>query len=167
MSETWPGIRKEHPLCAWIRSAALTVALLAPFACPAADEPFATSDEARIAAASRAFSVAYVSGDLKTLGELYTHDAVLLPPNRDVLGRDAIREYFTSGPNRKQVAHAMVSIELLVDGDTAIDMGTWNSTWQRKDEPAQSASGRYLVVWRRGKDGAWRMQYDMWHRPTR
>ena len=145
----------------------LTVALLGPVARPAADEPSAASDEARIAAASRAFSTAYVSGDVKTLGELYTIDAVLLPPNRDVRGRDAIRQYFTPRPNRKQVAHTMDSTELLVDGDTAIDMGTWNSTWQRDDEPAQTASGRYLIVWRRGTDGAWRMQYDMWHRPTK
>jgi len=41
----------------------------------------------------------------------------------------------------------------------------WSNTWRRGGEAPQSAEGRYLVVWRRGSDGRWRIEYDMWHRP--
>ena len=133
----------------------------------AAGEAQTSVDQERIARTSRAFSQAYVSGDLEALSALYTEDALLLPPNRDVRGRQAIRAYFTPGPGRRQVAHATTSSELRVDGDTAIDVGTWTSTWQRHGEEPQTSSGRYLVVWKRGADGAWRMQYDMWHRPVK
>lgn len=118
-----------------------------------------------IAAASRAFSAAYVTQDLATLGNLYTANARLLPPGGDVVGRAAIQKYFTLGANRRQIAHSMASESLTIHGSTAVDVGTWSSTSQRgEDEPA-TVSGRYLIVWVQTDDGAWRISHDMWHRP--
>lgn len=124
-----------------------------------------TDDRAAIAAASQAFSAAYVAGDVETVRALYTEDAVLLPPGREVRGREAIGRYFSPGPNRTNLSHAMESEELRVTGDVAIDIGTWHNTWRVGDGEAQTASERYLIVWRRGEDGRWRIEVDMWHRP--
>jgi ketosteroid isomerase-like protein len=46
-------------------------------------------------------------------------------------------------------------------------VGTWTSTGRRGDADPSTASERYLVVWVREGDGAWRILYDMWHRPAR
>lgn len=125
-------------------------------------------DDARaaIAAASAAFSEAYVQNDMAALGEVYTEDAVILPPGREIRGREAIQRYFAWGPSHRQIAHSMVPSELTVSGDVATDLGTWHSTSQRGDDPPTTAAGQYLVVWVRNADGAWRIQYDMWHRPA-
>lgn len=128
--------------------------------------PAQTSDSTEIAAASHQFSAAYVRGDTATIRELYTPDAVLLPPASEVRGRDAIVRYFAPGPRRENVSHAMESSELRIDGDVAVDVGTWRNVWRIDGGPAQEAADRYLVVWRRGGDGAWRIEYDMWHRPS-
>lgn len=119
-----------------------------------------------IAEASRAFSEAYVSNDTDALKNLYSEDALLLPPGSDVRGRDAAGQYFRWGPRYRQLAHSMTSSELMIRGDIAVDVGTWHSTNQRGEDPPATASGRYLVVWVRHSDGRWRMQYDMWHRPA-
>ena len=131
------------------------------------DETVSGSDpREEITAASRAFSDAYVAGDTAMIRALYTPDALLLPPNRDVRGREAIGRYFAPRPRRTNVAHAMTSDELRISGGAAIDVGTWSSSWRIDGGPVQEASGRYLVVWRRGEDGRWRIEYDMWHRPA-
>lgn len=124
------------------------------------------TDSLAVLAASRAFSDAYVAGDLETLGSVYVEDAVLYPPGSVIRGRAAIRRYFAPGPGRTNLAHAMTSERLTFDGDVAVDVGVWSNTWRRGDEGPQAAEGRYLVVWRRGADGRWRIEYDMWHRPA-
>lgn len=127
-----------------------------------------SADDAKeIAAASAAFSRAYVEGDTAAIRDLYTQDAVLLPPGREIRGGEDIAGYFAPRPNRTNTSHSMESAELRVQGNIAIDIGTWHYSWRAGDDPEQSASGRYLVVWRRCPDGQWRMQYDMWHRPAR
>jgi len=118
-----------------------------------------------IAEAGRQFSAAYVAGDTATIGRLYTPDAILLPPGAEIRGRAAITGYFAPSPNRRQLAHAMVSEELVVRGATAIDVGRWSSTWERGDEEPQTAADRYLIVWVRDADGVWRISHDVWHRP--
>lgn len=118
-----------------------------------------------IAKASRAFSEAYMAGDTATIRELYTTDALLLPPETDVRGRDAIVRYFAPGPRRRNLAHSMTSDELQISDDRAVDVGTWTNTWSIDGGEPRAASGRYLIVWRRGEDGRWRMEYDVWHRP--
>jgi ketosteroid isomerase-like protein len=121
---------------------------------------------AAIEAASRAFSAAYVGNDMNALGQLYTEDAVLLPHGREVRGRAEVQRFFARKPSYRQVAHSMKSANLDLRGDTAIDTGTWHSTIQRGDEPPDTSSGAYLVVWVRDDAGTWRIKYDMWHRPT-
>jgi len=125
----------------------------------------APDDRAAISAASRAFSAAYIANDVEGLKAIYTADAVLLAPGKEIRGRNEAGEYFRWRPGYRQVDHAMTTDELLVRGDTAIDVGTWHSIGQRGDAEPSSASGRYLVVWVRESDGAWRIKYDMWHRP--
>ena len=120
-------------------------------------------DSTQIAAASRSFSQAYVRGDTAAIRALYTEDAVLLPPGREVRGLDGIAQYFAPSPNRVNITHRMESSELRLRGDVAIDIGTWHNTWRIGDAPERSASDWYLVVWRRGDDGRWRIEYDMWH----
>lgn len=125
-----------------------------------------SSDRAQIEAAGRAFSAAYVAGDTARIRTLYTPDAVLLPPGGLIQGRDAIARYFAPNPRRSVVAHSMISDSLEINGDEAIDIGTWSQTSRPGGggEPV-TASERYLIVWRRGADGTWRISHDMWHRP--
>jgi ketosteroid isomerase-like protein len=123
------------------------------------------ADRQAIAEASRAFSAAYLAGDTATLGALYTEDAVLMPPNRNIEGNADIRAYFAPSGTRTQVGHLLVSDRLLIEGDLAIDMGTWSSTTQREGEEARTSSERYLVVWQRQEDGSWKMAWDAWHWP--
>ena len=147
-----------------ILAACLLMAVAPPGA--AGQGPGHAADSLAVLAASRAFSDAYVAGDMETLGSVYTEDAALYPPGSVIRGRDAIRRYFAPGPNRTNLSHAMTSERLTFDGDVAVDVGVWSNTLRRGSDAPQSAEGRYLVVWRREPDGRWRIEHDMWHRPA-
>ncbi len=126
----------------------------------------ADDDAAAIATAARAFSAAYCAGDTTTLANIYTEDAVIIPPGRELHGRVDIARYFAPNPRRENVSHRTETASLEILGDMAIDRGTWHNTWRWDGGEPQTASGVYLIVWRRGDDGAWRMSHDMWHRPA-
>lgn len=146
-----------------MRGALTLVCLLS--ACSSGSRPSVEADRLAIAEASRAFSAAYVAGDTAALGALYTQDAVLMPPNRNIEGNERIRAYFAPAEGRTQVGHELTSERLLIDGDLAIDMGTWSSTTQSEEAEPRTSSERYLVVWRRQQDGSWKMAWDAWHWP--
>jgi ketosteroid isomerase-like protein len=124
------------------------------------------SDSAAIVAAARAFSAAYVRNDTMALGELYADSAVAFPPGRQVAGRAAIRHLFAWPSGYRQLEHTLTVQHLQIEGDLAVDAGTWASTGQRGEDPATTATGQYLVAWVREADGQWRLLYDMWQRPA-
>lgn len=142
--------------------ATLTAALLLAAATVPGQAQSAVEEE--LAALRSAFSAALVAGDGEAVAAMYTDDGVLLPPGREVRGKERIGRYFTSGRDYVQVAHSMIPAEVHVDGGTAYEIGTWSSTTRREGQEAVTASERYLLVWRREPGGAWRIVYDMWHR---
>ena len=123
----------------------------------------ATSDRAAILAASAEFSRAWVAGDTTALGELYADTARILPVGREMRGKAAIRRYFAPRPERRQVAHAMTSELLRLDGDSAWDRGRWFSVTGSLSARPDSAAGGYGILWRRQADGVWRIEVDAWH----
>lgn len=151
----------------WQRSALLQL-LWVPFTVWGCSEVAQNKSEIRteIETASREFSAATVRGDTAVIGGLYTESAYLYPPGRTIHGREAIKRYFAPNPNRTVLAHQMLSDTLTIEGDIAVDVGTWSITTQRTGDSAQSVTDRYLVIWRRDHNGKWRMEYDMWHRPA-
>ena len=130
-----------------------------------ADPASEASDEAAIRAAAAAFSEAFEQGDTVALGQLYTPNALLLAPSDTVRGRADIRRWFRPREGGNRFEHALETADLDIYGDVAIDRGHWSQTFTGEDGTERTVSGVYLVTWRRGADGRWRMEYDMWHAP--
>lgn len=119
--------------------------------------------EANLGRLRAAFSSALVDGDGEAVASAYGSDAVLLPPGREVRGRERIARYFTADRAYRQVAHSMIPEKVSIDGGTVTEIGVWSSTVQRPGQERETSTNRYLLVWRL-EDGAWRIAYDMWHR---
>jgi uncharacterized protein (TIGR02246 family) len=97
--------------------------------------------------------------------DLYTDDAVVLPPNQDpVMGKAAILKFyqdFNAGPARL-ADETFTPRALLLCGDTMIDVSEFTGHVDVPGKGLIAFHGKNMVVWKKDKDGAWKLQRDMW-----
>lgn len=138
--------------------------LLISAACTTAGSPRIAADRAMIEAAGREFSAAYMRGDIERMMSLYTADAVIFPNNSEMLaGHQALRRYWTLAPDHRVTHHKATATEIRIDGDHAYDYGVFEIAGVRRGESYGPARGKYVIVWKRGADGTWRMHLDIWN----
>lgn len=117
-----------------------------------------------LAQISKQFSAAYMQGDAEKMTSLYTDDAVIFPGNSDLIrGKQAIRKYWTLAPGRTITHHKITAVEIKITGDFAYDYGYYEISGANNGEAWGPNYGKYLIVWKRGSDGAWKMHLDMWN----
>src|SRR5438552_1733150 len=122
----------------------------------------ARADPGLLAALKKAnsdFEIAMTKSDTATIAEPYTADAVFVTPDGTATrGRAAIeqlyRDRFTkSGP---ALETKIVSEELMLDGDFAYERGRGSITRRVREERVTDWA-RFLTVWQRQPDGAWKI----------
>ncbi|MER2509942.1 SgcJ/EcaC family oxidoreductase [Amaricoccus sp.] len=127
--------------------------------------PALADDAAEIKAAQASWEAAFAAGDGAAAAEaVFTEDARLLPPGEPmVVGREAIGAYWQAGIDAgfHSLKLGLTAVEVI--GDTMIETGTWSIKFPGMDGGAEGeASGKALVIWKKGADGTWRMSQDMW-----
>lgn len=110
------------------------------------------------------FSQAYMAGDIAAMMDLYTEDAVIFPSNSEYIqGMEALRKYWTLPEGRRITHHKLMPVEVEVSGTMASDFGHYEISGVNGDQAWGPVQGKYLVVWKQGTDGQWRMHLDMWN----
>jgi ketosteroid isomerase-like protein len=108
-----------------------------------------------------AFSAAYRAGDPEAVAALYAQDAFYLAPGAEIDRGDVVRHFgFLSSV--EPGAGPVIEFEIVdrgTSGDLAYDIGYF--TFRRDGDPAESAGrGKFIVIWKRGEDGVWRIHAD-------
>jgi uncharacterized protein (TIGR02246 family) len=110
------------------------------------------------------FGEAVRAGDGATLAGLYTEDARLLPPNSEMIqGRAGIEAYWAGGFQMGIKNIVLTTVELMGMGDLVCEIGKAQVSIQPEGLDAIEDSGKYLVVWKKGEDGMWRLHVDIWN----
>jgi len=138
----------------------LVIMLAVPFlvSCTTAPPPDTTAEDIKaIKAANERWVDAINQGDAAAVAALYTEEAKLLPPNRQmIVGREGIQAHyqgiFDAGGRDLQ----LTVIELSVNGDMAHEVGKYTLTIQPEEGEAISDNGKYLVIWKR-ENGSWKV----------
>jgi len=142
-----------------------TVLSLLVAALPAAAQT-GTADPARgvIEKGDIAFSDAFAKGDFKTLASLYAEDAIVLPPDADMVKGRAAIETFWKGVHDSGVKSAVLTVvDVKSSGELAAELGTAVLTIQAANQPETKQSVKYVVTWKKQKDGAWKLYRDIWN----
>lgn len=122
-------------------------------------------DAADVEAAIASWPQHFNAGDATAAAEaVFTETARLLPPDEAMVeGREAIAVYWQAVMDSPAHDLEVTPIEIDLLGDTAIETGRWTITVPTEDGGEARIGGNTLVVWKKGEDGAWRMQQDMWN----
>lgn len=138
---------------------ALGAGLLVLAACqPAAPGPLSQADTDAIRAVSDSFATLVRARDWEALSQLYTEDAVLMPPYQPAVnGRAAIRDWGASLPPVTDLSFALTAIE--GRGDLAYVRGRYFMTM----EGMATDTGKFIEIRERGADGMWRLSGDIFN----
>ena len=133
----------------------------------------ARADDVRAAidAANAKMVADYAAGDTRALAQAYTEVALMLPPDATgIVGYSAIEALWKSWIDAGIKNLTLKSTDIDSTGDLAYEVGkfTLQVPFSGQD-PSTSAgsgsttSGNYLVIWKRGPDGVWRVKVDTWN----
>jgi uncharacterized protein (TIGR02246 family) len=143
-----------------LKSAALAMVGMLGLTVPAA------ADDVReaIEQVNSQFVEAYKAGDAATIASLYTDTAKMLPPDAtEIAGQDAIQNLWQSWIDDGLKDLTLEAIEVESSGDLAYEIGQFSLQAPAENDAMVTATGNYVVVWKRGGDGNWRLHVDTWN----
>lgn len=110
------------------------------------------------------FVEAFKAGDAATIASLYTQTAKMLPPDAtEIAGGEAIQAEWQSWIDAGLKDLTLEAKEVEADGDLAYEIGWFTLQAPTETNDMATASGNYVVVWKRGADGDWRLHVDTWN----
>ena len=105
------------------------------------------------------------TSDADFFGGILSDDAVIMAPNMPAVeGRAACMGFMREFPGQFDARFAYVSAEIRVSGDFAFDRGSFSQRLAPKaGGKAVEESGKYLWVYSRALDGAWKAARVIWN----
>jgi uncharacterized protein (TIGR02246 family) len=122
------------------------------------------SAETAIRDAAKAFVAAANAKDAAGIGALYAEDAVLMPPNQEMVrGRAAIQAYWQGVIDAGAKDVSLTTTHVSSSGNVGYEAGTYQFTIAAPGAQPVTDRGKYLVGLRREADGKWRLAYDVFN----
>ena len=120
---------------------------------------------ARLEKMGKDFADAYNRGDAKAVAAFYAEDAVVMPPDSDfVKGRPAIEAAWKGAQEAGMKNMGLEVVDVESDGTYVIETGKATADMQPAGQAAATAEMyKYLVVWKKQKDGSWKIIRDTWN----
>ena len=107
-----------------------------------------------------AFSAAYQAGDPAAVAALYGEDAFYLAPGGEI-ERGEVARHFEFLSSFEPGTGPVIEFEIMdrtISGDLAYDIGYY--TLRRAGADTSQGRGKFIVIWKRGADGVWRIHAD-------
>ena len=116
--------------------------------------------KAAIEAQNRKFSAAVEKGDAAAIADLYSANAMVLPPNSDTVeGKEAIKGLFQGFIDSGVKGLILTTLEAERQGDFVHEVGKYSLKGENGKELDK---GKYIVVWKR-EGGKWKLHRDIFN----
>lgn len=131
-------------------------------AAPGASEALADVRRA-IDKGNRQWIEGWAKGDAAIVAAIFAEDGVQLSGSGQIFkGPQQILERQKAAMQSVDpgVKVTVTTLNVWLDGDTAYETGTYKYEYKEKGKPGLD-EGRYVTIWKRQKDGAWKLSMDM------
>lgn len=128
------------------------------------------TDDARLAEARKAIDAGNVewiagqkAGNADRMAALFDQDGSQFGAKGRVFrGRKAIHDRFADGfkTNGPALDFTIATLEVWLVDDLAYESGNYTLKLQPKGKDVSSFSGKYVTIWKRQRDGAWKIWVD-------
>ena len=113
--------------------------------------------------ANNEFVNAIKNGDANAISMIYSSDAKLFPPNKEVIeGRETIKDVWSFNLKLGIKEAILKTLSAESYGNTAIEEGRYELY---ADGHQMLDQGKYIVIWKK-EDGKWKLEKDIWNTNT-
>ena len=114
--------------------------------------------------ANKEFLDALARGDGAGCAAVYAENARVLPPNSPMrIGRKSIQEFWQSAIDSGVKGASLTILDVEEHGNTAIEIGAYTLDIRPQGGPAAKDQGKYVVIWKRQRDGSWKLAVDIYN----
>jgi len=100
--------------------------------------------------------------DVEKIAGMFAEDGTLLNDDSEILrGRDAIKKALEMEPKAAKLEFQRDKVEVKMDGDFAYEIVNQIVKFSYSGEESKSMLNKYIHIWRKQKDGTWRVIIDM------
>ncbi len=126
--------------------------------------PAQGTPRSQIDAVNAHFMSTFNGGNATGVGQFYSADAVLMPPNSAaVKGRAAIASTWGEFGKMGGTNLRMHTTELVAHGDMAHEMGTYSLDIKPAKGAVMHDHGKFIVIWKRDPKAGWQLYRDIWN----
>ena len=110
---------------------------------------------------NRQFEAAFNRGDAAGAAAVYTADGKVLAPDTPMItGAEGIQGYWQAVMDMGGKSVTLRTLNLDELGDTAVETGAATLNIQTESGDTVQAEAKFIVVWKRQADGAWKWDLD-------
>lgn len=144
----------------------LTILLAAACAAPSPPPPDLEAELAALRATATAYNDAASAKNADGVVALYDQDAVMVPPNADMVnGLEGVRGYrfgFITTPG-VELRFELLDAGVSASADMGWSLALTHITINRPDGTVGTELIRDFHVWRKQADGSWKLAVDIWN----
>ncbi len=117
-----------------------------------------------IAKQNKKYMEFYNNGDASGVVELHSDDAIVMPPNIDMVkGKSSIKKVISDGISAGATDLVFKTINMYGNEEYVTEVGRYSLNVINEGEIVMSDSGKYVVLWEQVSKNNWLMKADIWN----
>ena len=106
----------------------------------------------------------YNNGDASGVADLHMDDALVMPPNIDMVkGKESIKKAISDEISAGATNLVFTTLDMYGNEEYVTEVGRFSLNVKNEGEIVMTDSGKYIVLWEQVSKNNWLMKADIWN----